>query len=59
MDWGLIALIGAIALAVDLLLWLVLSQASRAGRDADTLDRRLAHLVGGAQWVHDQASSSS
>ena len=22
----------------------------------ETLDRRIAHLVGGAQWVHDQAS---
>jgi hypothetical protein len=55
-DWGLIALIGGIALAVALLLWLVISQVSRSSREHDTLDRRIAHLVGGAQWVHDQAS---
>lgn len=55
-DWGLIALIGGIALAVLLLVWLVVSQVSRSSRDHATLDRRIAHLVGGAQWVHDQAS---
>ena len=55
-DWGLIAIIAAIALAVLLLLWLVISQVSRSSREHETLDRRLAHLVGGAQWVHDQAS---
>jgi hypothetical protein len=55
-DWGLIALIGGIALAVALLLWLIISQVSRSSREHDTLDRRIAHLVGGAQWVHDQAS---
>jgi hypothetical protein len=55
-DWGLIALIGGIALAVALLLWLIISQVSRSSREHDTLDGRIAHLVGGAQWVHDQAS---
>lgn len=55
-DWGLIALIAGIALAVVLLLWLVISQVSRSSREHETLDRRIAHLVGGAQWVHDQAS---
>ena len=55
-DWGLIALIAGIALAVGLLLWLIISQVSRSSREHDTLDRRIAHLVGGAQWVHDQAS---
>lgn len=55
-DWGLIALIGGIALAVLLLVWLVVSQVSRSSREHATLDRRIAHLVGGAQWVHDQAS---
>jgi hypothetical protein len=55
-NWGLIALIAGIALAVALLLWLIISQVSRSSREHDTLDRRIAHLVGGAQWVHDQAS---
>jgi hypothetical protein len=55
-DWGLIALIGGIALAVILLLWLVISQMSKSSHEHDVLDRRVAHLVGGAQWVHDQAS---
>jgi hypothetical protein len=55
-DWGLIALIAGIALAVVLLLWLIISQVSRSSREHETLDRRIAHLVGGAQWVHDQAS---
>jgi hypothetical protein len=55
-DWGLIAIIGGIGLAVILLLWLIISAVSRRGREHDVLDRRIAHLVGGAQWVHDQAS---
>jgi len=55
-DWGLIAIIGGIALAVILLLWLIVSALARRGREHDVLDRRIAHLVGGAQWVHDQAS---
>jgi hypothetical protein len=55
-EWGLIALIAGIALAVALLLWLIISQVSRSSREHDTLDRHIAHLVGGAQWVHDQAS---
>jgi hypothetical protein len=55
-NWGLIALIAGIALAVALLLWLIISQISRSSREHETLDRRIAHLVGGAQWVHDQAS---
>jgi hypothetical protein len=55
-NWGLIALIAGIALAVALLLWVVISQVSRSSREHDALDRRIAHLVGGAQWVHDQAS---
>lgn len=55
-DWGLIALIGGIALGVVLLLWLIISQVSKSGHEHDVLDRRIAHLVGGAQWVHDQAS---
>ncbi len=49
-------MIAGIALAVALLLWLIISQVSRSSREHDTLDRRIAHLVGGAQWVHDQAS---
>jgi hypothetical protein len=55
-NWGLIALIAGIVLAGVLLLWLIISQISRSSREHDTLDRRIAHLVGGAQWVHDQAS---
>jgi hypothetical protein len=55
-DWGLIALIAGIALAAALLLWLIISQVSRSSREHETLDRAIAHLVGGAQWVHDQAS---
>jgi hypothetical protein len=55
-DWGLIALIAGIALAAALLLWVIISQVSRSSREHETLDRRIAHLVGGAQWVHDQAS---
>ena len=39
-----------------LLLWLVISQVSKSSHEHDVLDRRVAHLVGGAQWVHDQAS---
>lgn len=55
-DWGLIALIGGIALAVILLVWLIASRVARSSREHAMLERRISHLVGGAQWVHDQAS---
>jgi len=55
-NWGLIAVVAGIGLAIVLLLGLIITQVSRSGREHDTLDRRIAHLVGGAQWVHDQAS---
>ncbi len=55
-DWGLVSLIAAISVAVLLLLWLVLAQVRKAGREHALLDRRIAHLVGGSQWLHDQAS---
>lgn len=55
-DWGLVSLIAVIGLAVLLLLWLVVAQVRKAGREHALLDRRIAHLVGGSQWVHDQAS---
>jgi hypothetical protein len=56
LDWGLVGLIAAIALAVALLIVLVASQVRRRGREHQVLSRRLAHIVGGSQWVHDQAS---
>jgi hypothetical protein len=55
-DWGLVGLIAAIALAVALLIVLVASQVRRRGREQQVLGRRLAHIVDGSQWVHDEAS---
>ncbi|HZM31860.1 MAG TPA: hypothetical protein VFB77_15285 [Acidimicrobiales bacterium] len=55
-DWGLIALIGGIALAVIALIALIASAVSRRNKAQGTLNRRIAHLIGGAEWVHDQAS---
>ena len=39
-----------------LLIALLAAAASRRSRARATLDRRIAHLVGGAEWLHDQAS---
>lgn len=55
-DWGLIALIGAIALVAIALIALIASAVSRRSRAQGALNRRIAHLIGGAEWVHDQAS---
>jgi len=55
-DWGLIALIAGIALVVILLVALIAGAASRRRRTQGMLRRRIAQVVGGAEWVHDQAS---
>jgi hypothetical protein len=55
-DWGLIVVIGAIALVAIALIALIASAASRRSRAQGTLNRRIAHVIGGAEWVHDQAS---
>jgi hypothetical protein len=55
-DWSLVGLIAAIAVAVALLIWLIAAQVRARGRERRILTRRLAHLVGGSRWVHDQAS---
>jgi predicted small lipoprotein YifL len=55
-DWGLIALIAGIAAVVILLIALVAGAAGRRSRARGLLDRRIGHVVGGAEWVHDQAS---
>ena len=55
-DWGLVALIAGIAVVVILLIALIAGAASRRSRAKGRLDRRIAHVVGGAEWVHDQAS---
>jgi len=55
-DWALVALIAGIAVVVILLIALIAAAASRRSRAKSQLDRRIAHVVGGAEWVHDQAS---
>jgi hypothetical protein len=55
-DWALVALVGAIALVAVLLVALLAAAASRRSRARATLDRRIAHLVGGAEWLHDQGA---
>jgi hypothetical protein len=55
-DWALVALVAASALVAVLLIALLAAAASRRSRARATLDRRIAHLVGGAEWLHDQAS---
>jgi hypothetical protein len=55
-DWALVAVVAASALVAVLLIALVAAAAGRRSRARATLDRRIAHLVGGAEWLHDQAS---
>ena len=55
-DWGLILAIVAIIGVAALLFGLIAAAARRRSQAKGSLDRRLAHLVGGAEWIHDQAS---
>jgi len=55
-DWGLIAVIGGIALVVIAIIALIASAASRRSREQGTLNHRIARVVGASEWVHDQAS---
>jgi hypothetical protein len=55
-DWGLIGLIAAIVAVVALLAALIAGRARARRQAREEERRRLAHLVGGARWVHDQAS---
>ena len=55
-DWGLIAVIVAIIAVAALLFGLISSATRRRSQAKGSLERRLAHLVGGAEWIHDQAS---
>jgi hypothetical protein len=55
-DWAAVGLVVAILLVVAGLIALVSGAAHKRRREQGTLHRRIAHVVGGAQWVHDQAS---
>lgn len=55
-DWGLVGLVAAAVVVVALLVGLIAGRARARRRDRLAESRRLAHLVGGAGWVHDQAS---
>jgi hypothetical protein len=55
-DWALIAIIVAGVVAAALLFGLISAAARRRSQAKGSLDRRISHLVGGAEWIHDQAS---
>lgn len=55
-DWGAVALVVAIILVVAAIIALIAGATRKRAREQGTLQRRIAHVVGGAQWVHDQAS---
>jgi hypothetical protein len=55
-DWGTVAVIAAIAAVIAGLIALVAGAGARRRRAQATLDSRLADVVGGAEWIHDQAS---
>jgi hypothetical protein len=55
-DWGLILIIVAVIGVAALLFGLISSAARRRSQAKGSLERRLSHLVGGAEWIHDQAS---
>lgn len=55
-DWGAVGLVVAILLVVAGIIALISSASHKRRREQGALQRRIAHVVGGAQWVHDQAS---
>jgi hypothetical protein len=55
-DWGAVGLVVGILLVVAAIIALIASAARKRAHEQGTLQRRIAHVVGGAQWVHDQAS---
>ncbi len=55
-DWALILTIVAIVVVAALLFGLISAAARRRSQAKGSLNRRISHLVGGAEWIHDQAS---
>lgn len=55
-NWGAIGAVVGIILVVAALIALISSRSRKQAQEKGTLNRRIAHVVGGAQWVHDQAS---
>jgi hypothetical protein len=55
-DWGTVAIVAAIVAVVAGLIALIAGTASKRSRATTSLDRELAQVVGGAEWIHDQAS---
>jgi hypothetical protein len=55
-NWALLAVLVAIVLVLAAIIALVRNRSQAQSRERGTLHRRIAHVVGGAQWVHDQAS---
>jgi hypothetical protein len=55
-DWGPILIIVAVIGVAALVFGLISSAARRRSQAKGSLDRRLSHVVGGAEWIHDQAS---
>jgi hypothetical protein len=55
-DWGTVAIVAAIVAAIALLVALVGGAASRRRRAQASVNSRVAQVVGGAEWIHDQAS---
>ncbi len=55
-NWGLVALIAAIVVVVIAVIALIAGRARKRSAEQGVLHRRIAQVVGGAQWVHDQAS---
>ena len=55
-NWALILTIVAIVVVAALVFGLIAAAARRRSQAKGALDRRIAHLVGGAEWIHDQAS---
>jgi len=55
-DWALILTIVAIVVVAALLFGLISAATRRRSQAKGSLNRRISHLVGGAEWIHDQAS---
>jgi hypothetical protein len=55
-NWALVALAVGIVIVIGLIVALLAGNAGKRSRQQGALQRRIAHVVGGAQWVHDQAS---
>src|SRR5262245_3071047 len=55
-NWGAIALVVAILAVIGIIIAMISSRSRKQAAARGAVNHRISRVVGGAQWVHDQAS---